>query len=328
MNGRDLYEILGVSRNASEQEIRKAYRALARKYHPDRNPGDKQAEDRFKEASYASEVLLNSEKRTLYDEFGEAGLREGFNPDSYRQYQRYAQARQQSGAGGFGGLGGFEELLRQARERGAAGPGTGGGYGGGWSGGLEDLFGADVADVFSGARRGRARRRDVVSDVTIEFMDAVRGAEKELMVQSPGAAARTVRVRIPPGVRDGGKIRLRGQGEEGGDLVLRVHVNAHPFFEREGDDVLLELPVTAGEAYHGGKIQVPTPDGMVQLRVPPRSQGGKRLRLRGKGVRRGDQVGDLIVRLQLVLPDRDEAAEAVDALEKLYAEPVRKDLEV
>ena len=135
-----------------------------------------------------------------------------------------------------------------------------------------------------------------------------------------------MRVRIPAGVRDGGKVRLRGQGEEGGDLVLRVHVSEHPFFKRENDDLLLELPITVGEAFHGAKVQVPTPDGAVTLRVPAHARGGSRLRLRGKGVRRGEQVGDLIVQLQIVLPEGGDAGEAVDALENRYQEPVRKHL--
>jgi curved DNA-binding protein len=319
MTRRDLYEILGVPRSATEKDIRKAYRELARKYHPDRNPGDKQAEERFKEASYASEVLLNKEKRALYDEFGENGLREGFNPEAFRQYQRYAQARGQGrGSEGFSGFGGLEDLLNQAAARGGSG-------GGGWGRGFQDMFGGDVADIFGGARRSRPR--DVVSDVTIDFMDSVRGTETELSIQSPGAEPRTVKVRIPAGVKDGGRIRLRGQGVEGGDLVLRVHVKDHPYFRREGDDLLLSLPITAGEAYHGAKVQIPTLSGPVMLRIPKGAQSARKLRLRGKGVKRGDHQGDLIVELEIVLPTSNEAASHIDALSALYTEPVRKHLE-
>jgi curved DNA-binding protein len=317
MTQRDLYEILGVQRSASEKEIRKAYRDLARRYHPDRNPGNKQAEERFKEASYASDVLLNKEKRALYDEFGENGLKEGFNADAYRQYQRYAEARGAGGGSGFAGFGGLEDLLNQAARKGG---------GASWGSNFQDLFGgAEVNDIFGG--RGRSRRRDTVSDVTIEFMEAVRGSERELSIQSPGSAPRTVKVRIPAGVTDDGKIRLRGQGQGGGDLVLRVHVQAHPYFERDGKDLLLSLPVTVGEAHHGAKVSVPTPDGPVTLRIPPGSQSGRKLRLRGKGVRRQDQVGDLIVELQIVLPEGVAASEHVDKLEALYRDGVRKHLE-
>ena len=253
MTSRDLYEVLGVSRNATEQQIRKAYRELARKNHPDRNPGNKQAEERFKEASYASEVLLNKEKRRLYDEFGEQGLREGFNPDAYRQYVRSAEARRSAGAGG--GFGSLEDLLNQVGA-------TRGGVGGGgarvnWGRGIEDLFGGDVSDMFGGAR-ARNRRRDAVSDVTIPFMEAVKGGEKELSIQVAGdEAPRTIRARIPPGVRDGGRIRLRGQGFDGGDLVLRVHVTEHPFFRREG----------GGTNVLGGVIGGAADLGAVQQRV-------------------------------------------------------------
>ncbi len=324
MTRRDLYEILGVQRGATEQQIRKAYRELARKYHPDRNPGDKQAEEQFKEASYASDVLLNKEKRALYDEFGEQGLREGFNPEAFRQYQRYSQARGQTGAGGgFSGFGGLEDLLNQAAARGGGAASSGGAS---WGRGFQDLFGGDVGDIFGGAR-ARSRRRDVVSDVTIDFMDAVRGTETELAIQTPGGEARTVKVRIPAGVRDGGRIRLRGQGLDGGDLVLRVHVAEHAYFRREGDDLLLELPITVGEAFHGAKVQVPTPSGPVTLRIPKGAQGGRRLRMRGKGVKRGDHQGDMIVELEIVLPSAEAATPHVDALEALYTESVRKHLE-
>jgi curved DNA-binding protein len=319
MAQRDLYETLGVPRTATSKEIRKAYRELARKFHPDRNQGNKQAEERFKEASYARDILLNDDKRKLYDEFGESGLREGFNADAYRQY-RYAGERGAAagGGGGFSGFGGLEDLFNQA-----------GGRGGTWSGSLDDLFGRGGAETTFGggkARKGRPRGRDVTSEVTIGFADAIRGAERELLLQMPGEEPRSIKVRIPPGVADGGRVRLRGQGQEGGDLVLQIHVEAHPFFKREGLDLLLELPITVGEAYNGARIPVPTPEGSVTLRVPAKVRGGSRLRLRERGVRQGTRTGDLIVQLQIVLPDSDEIAPTIAALETAYKESPRKDI--
>jgi DnaJ-class molecular chaperone len=322
-SNRDLYEILGVSRSATDKEIRAAYRELARKYHPDRNPDDPQAEERFKEASYASQILLDAEKRKLYDEFGEIGLREGFNPDAYRAYAGGA-----GGPGGAGFSGSLEDLLQQMGVRG------GGGGGGGFAQGIGDLFGGagggDVMDsIFGrtpGRGRARARSQDVISDITIDFADAVRGLETELRVGLPDGEPRTLKVRIPAGVSDGGKIRLRGQAPGGGDIVLRVHVKPHPHFDRDGDDLLLELPITVGEAYHGAKVEVPTPHGNVSLTIPQAIESGSKLRLRGKGVKRGERAGDLIVKVRVVLPKaRDEKLDgAVDTLEQAYAEPVRR----
>ncbi|MGD8863112.1 MAG: J domain-containing protein [Myxococcales bacterium] len=319
MQSRDLYEILGVSRTASEQEIRKAYRDLARKYHPDRNPGDDAAEERFKEASYASEVLLNKEKRKLYDEFGEIGLREGFEPEAARQYTRGGPG----GAQGFEFSGNLEDLLNQM---GFAGAARGGGGPGGF-GGFADIFGgaAPGAGGFRGARR-RPPPQEVMSEVTISFAEAVRGTERELGLSMPGeTTARTLRVRIPAGVGDGGKVRLRGQGPGGGDIVLKVHVQPHEHFERDGDDLLLDLPVTVGEAFEGAKVQVPTPDGPVSLTIPKGVRGGSKLRLRGKGVQRGARKGDLIVRVEVVLPESEdpEVRDAVDRLEQAYSGSVR-----
>lgn len=320
MAQRDLYETLGVPRTATSKDIRKAYRELARKYHPDRNQGNKQAEERFKEASYARDILLNEEKRKLYDEFGEHGLREGFNADAYRQY-RYAGDRGAAAAGGgsgFSGFGGLEDLFNQV-----------GGRSGTWSGSIDDLFGRGGADTAFGAGRGRkarSRARDVTSEVTIGFADSVRGTERELLLHAPGEEPRSIKVRIPPGVADGGRVRLRGQGLDGGDLVLQVHVEEHPSFKREGLDLLLELPITVGEAYRGARIPVPTPEGPVTLRVPAKVRGGSRLRLRERGVRQGSRTGDLIVQLQIVLPDSDDIGPAMDTVEAAYPEPIRKDI--
>jgi curved DNA-binding protein len=316
MAGRDLYGILGVARGASEQEIRKAYRALARKNHPDRTPGNKEAEERFKDASYASEVLLNPEKRKLYDEFGEQGLREGFNAEAYRQYQSRA------GAQGFGGFGGLEDLFSRAQS---------GQQGGGWGAAFQDFLGDDAVETILGRNRrgGRQRGRDVVSELTIDFLEAVLGAERELSVQAPGQPARAIKVRIPAGVRDGGRIRLRGQGEQGGDLVLHVHVGEHPFYRRENDDLLLNLPVTVGEAFRGAKVQVPTPDGPVSMQLPKGVRSGAKLRLRGRGVRRGTEAaGDLYAVVQIVLPagasEAPELEAAIDQIEQRYQESPRK----
>jgi DnaJ-class molecular chaperone len=319
MAKRDLYEVLGVGRNASEQEIRKAYRELARKYHPDRNPGSKQAEEAFKEASFASETLLNKGKRGLYDEFGEVGLREGFDAEVARRYTRRGAAVGSSPGGGRG-FGGLEDLLREvaAAQGGAAGWGP-----------FQDVFGGDVGGgVGRGQRSTRgARGREVVADVTVGFVEALRGAERELSLQVPGEEPRVIKVRIPAGVRDDGKVRLRGQGQAGGDLVLRVRVEEHPVFSRRDDDLLLEVPVTVGEAMHGAKVQIPTLEGTVALQIPKGVQSGARLRLRGKGVKRGAERGDLIATVRIVLPPAaPELEAAVQSLDDAYQGDVRGDL--
>lgn len=326
MAKRKLYDVLGVARDATEQQIRKAFRDLARKYHPDRNPGDKQAEERFKEVNRASEVLLNKKKRELYDEFGEVGLREGFDAQTYRDWNARRTAQGAGGVGGGGqGFGGLEDIFEQMR-RGA------GQAGGGQGGGFADFF--SNADMFGGRRaRGGAGRgsagpgTELSAEIEIEWMDAVHGTEKELAISSAGEDVRSLRVRIPPGVRDGGQLRLRGQAPDGGDIVLKIHVKPHPLYRRTEDDLELTLPVTVGEAFHGAKVQVPTPYGPVQLRIPKGVRGGSRLRLKGKGVRRGEKAGDLFVDIQVVLPASEEAAASIDALEKLYAGSVRAELD-
>jgi DnaJ-class molecular chaperone len=218
----------------------------------------------------------------------------------------------------------LEDIFEQMR-RGGGGRGEGGG-------GFADFFGSEM---FGGAagRRGRPGRgpsappADATADIEIEWMEAVLGAEKELAISASGGEPRTLRVRIPAGVRDEGQLRLRGQSPDGGDIVLRIHVKQHPLYRRTEDDLELTLPVTVGEAFHGAKVQVPTPYGAVQLRIPKGVRGGSRLRLKGKGVRRGDKAGDLFVDIHIVLPPSEQAAEAVDALEKLYEGSVRAELD-
>lgn len=290
----DLYQELGVSRQASQEDIRKAYRKLAAQLHPDRNKDNPQAEERFKRVSAAYHALSDPEKRKLYDRFGEVGLREGFHPGA---------------AGGFGGGAGFEDLWGSAR-----------------SGGIGDLFG----DLFGGGGRRRPRRSpDMESEVTVEFVSAVKGAELELSI----AEATTVKVRIPAGAKDGDKLRVKGAGGSApgmpaGDLILVVRVKPHPHFTRDGLDLTLEVPVSVAEAYRGTKIEVPTPTGGVQLKIPPKTQSGQLVRLRGKGVTRGQQTGDLYVRFLIKLPTEDspELDAAVETLSQATPGSLRDDL--
>ncbi len=308
----DLYQELGVGKTASEAEIKKAYRKLATKLHPDKNPGDKRAETRFKAVNRAYQALSDPKKRALYDEFGETALREGFDVQAARAYQRASQGigSNRSSGGSFR----FEDIF------------TGGG-------GLGDLFG----DMFSGKGGGRGgaqvRGADVASEITIDFPQAVRGTEVALTLQNGGEP---VTVRIPPGATDGDRLRVPGRGQPGpfggpaGDLVLAIRVRPHAHFERRDLDLYLDLPITVGEAYRGAKVPVPTPEGSVTLTIPRRAQSGQILRLKGKGVHRGKNVGDLYVRFLIKLPDSDsrDVERAVDELERFMRGNVRKGLEL
>ena len=297
MADRDLYKILGVERSASDQEISKAYRRLARKHHPDVNPNDPKAEERFKEASYAYEVLSDAQKRKLYDEFGEEGVAAGFDPARARQYTQW---REQAGRSPY------SESFRTDVD-------------------LEDL----LSGLFGGraGRTGRpsgpARGEDTSGEVWVDFMDALRGAEVRVELEG-----RALRVRVPQGAADGTQIRLSGQGAGGsggapaGDLYLRIRIRPHRFFSRDADDLGLELPVSVSEAVRGASVEVPTPEGSVTLKIPARSRNGQKLRLRGKGVTSlgGKRRGDLYVTLRVELPDaRDPGLdERVAELEQYY----------
>lgn len=326
MADRDLYKVLGVPRDATADAIKKAYRKLARDLHPDRNPNNKQAEERFKDVAHANEVLSDAKKRALYDEFGEVGLREGFDVEQARRYSNW----QQSG-GGSSYASSFEDIFG-GRQGNAAG--------GGFSFNIEDLLrGRGVEDIFSGAGRSRGRRPtkgvDQQASISVTFAESIRGAEKELLLQRPGDnASKPIRVRIPPGVSDGGKLRLKEQGAHGvdggpaGDLLLSVTVEPHPYFRREGQDLHLNLPITISEAWAGAKVKVPTADGEVTLSVPAKTQSGTKLRLKGKGLpaRSDAPLGDLYVHLMIELPTTGSNAvnAAVETIAQAYADNVRE----
>jgi len=293
---KDLYAVLGVERTSTEDEIRKAYRKLARKHHPDVNPNDKKAEERFKEISHAYEVLSDKEKRARYDEFGMQSLAQGFDPAQAREYARWSQGARRSP---------FHESSASDVDI-----------------DIEDLLGG----LFGGARRARgpAKGRDADGEIEIDFLDAVRGGEVRVQVGGHG----TLRVKIPPGSDTGTRIRLSGKGDAGrsggppGDLYLTLHVRPHPFFVRKGVDLHLDLPVTVPELVLGASVEVPTPDGLVTMKVPPKSQAGRVLRLRGKGVPKlgSTERGDLFVKLVVELPDVADPRmeEVAKEMEPLY----------
>lgn len=321
MADRDFYGDLGVSRDASPEEIKKAYRQLAKELHPDRNPDDKQAEERFKDVSGAYTVLSDPEKRKLYDEFGEMGLRDGFDPESYHAATQ--------GAGGFGGFD-FGDIFGAAA-RGQRGYGQPGAY----EFNLEDLLGG-AGPNRGGYVRMPQKGAELHSQVTVDFRDAVLGCTKELSLRS-SEGDRTLKVRIPAGVRNDGKIRLRGQGGAGiqggpaGDLVLEVKVRKHPYFSMRGKQLHVKVPVTPLEAYAGAKVNVPTPEGSVQLSIPAGSQNGSKLRIRGKGIEpKGKPRGDLIAHLEIVLPSghSEEVEEALETVHEAFEKDPREGLEL
>ncbi len=322
MATRNLYEILGVPRQASQEEIKRAWRKLAKTLHPDVNPGDKRAEERFKEANGAFEVLSDPQKRKLYDELGEDAIRIGFDPERARAYREWSSARRSGGhVGDFGGFQYGEEFD------------------------LGEIFSSIFGGGMGARHRGAVGRRpsrgaDLSTDVTLTLTEVLKGCERvlELSRERPGGKVErnSITVSIPMGVGEGSRIRVAGQGEQApggaGDLYLRVHVAPHPHLARAGNDLEMKLPITVGEALKGGEITCPTLDGEVSLTLPARSQSGRKLRLRGLGLpeQRSGKRGDLYVELQIHVPQElSEAAErSVDELERSYGRGVRSDLKL
>jgi DnaJ-class molecular chaperone len=275
---RDPYELLGVKKDATQKDIQSAFRKLAKKLHPDLNPGDKKAEEQFKEVSTAYEILSDEEKRKRFDR-GEIDLTGAEQaPRSY--YRDYAS---QSGAGDpYHNSAGFADF-----------------------GDHDDIF----SSFFSGRTRAgqfRSNGQDRHYSLEVDFLDAVNGAKTQIKLPEGPA----LDLQIPAGTRDGQSLRLKGKGEPGtgggppGDALVEIRVRPHRFYVRDGDDIRFDLPISLCEAVLGGKVRAPTPSGPVNLTLPPNSNTGKVLRLKGKGVpKRGGGAGDAYVTLKIVLPD-------------------------
>jgi len=365
---KDYYEILGVTRTSSKEAIKKAYRKLARKWHPDINPGNKKAEDNFKTISEAYDCLSDDKKRKLYDEFGKDGLKTSFDVGKARQYKQWSTSRPET-AEDFGKYTSYEDVFG-------------------------DLFGSgDLGFTPTMSYRGR----DVQYDMPTDLISSLKGFETEISISKmqkctrcqgtgmePGSkvagcssckgsgriniaqgplqftkpcpdckgtgksgpacrqcngAARVrgienIKVSIPPGVAEGTKVRVAGKGEPGlngsdGDLYLLIHIKTHPLLIREGDNLNMEVPVTVREAVAGGSITIPTIDGNVNLKIPPGSQSGHVLRLKGKGACnfKTKKCGDLMAKLVVKGPQTGdkEVLDAVEKIEKHYQGDLRKD---
>jgi DnaJ-class molecular chaperone len=328
----DYYDTLGVARGASADEIQKAYRKLARKYHPDLNPDDKTAQKKFKEVQHAYDILSDEKKRKLYDQFGPAfeqmgGGGGGAGPQWSGQvppgFEGFDFSGSWPGAGGAGGGGGqippdLEDLLRQF---------TGGG------GGFE--FGGGTTTRRRGRRRPAEPGADVRHEVEIPFRTAVTGGEVNLRIHRGGQTAETISVKIPAGIDDGQTIRLRGQGEasrnEGppGDLLVTVRIAPHANFRRDGLDLIVKVPVTLAEAALGGRVDVPTPHGTIALKVPPGTSSGTRLRAKGQGIHTSDgRTGDLYAEISVAIPRQidDASAELIRKLDERMTLDPRSEL--
>lgn len=302
---KDFYDILGVSKDVSDAELKKTYRSLARKFHPDANPGDQKAEARFKEISEAYTVLSDPSQRAEYDQI---------------RAMRAGGARFTAG----GGPGGFDDVF------------------GGMFGGGMPRQGADFGDLFSGLFGGQGggfggyreptKGRDVVSRVTLDLRTALAGTDITL----EGPSGSKIKARIPAGVKDGQKVRLRGKGHPSpdggkpGDAIITVGVPKHPVFARDGDNLRLVVPVTFAEAVLGSTIEVPTISGeIVKMKVPAGTPSGKVLRVKGHGVRAGASIGDLLVELQVAVPSHlsgKAKAQVEKLVEALPADNPRDDL--
>ena len=277
----DLYDTLGVSRSATADEITKAYRKLARKHHPDRNPGDKAAEAKFKEVSSAYEVLSDKQKRAQYDQFGQVGP--GVPPNGPGGFH----------FGGGGGPGGFQTNIDPETAERLFGD-LFGAFGGGGEGGHP--FGG-MFDSGRATGRGRSRRQPppaVEAEISVPFETAAVGGPVGLSIDG-----KQIELKVPAGIEDGKTMRLAGQGPNGADVLLKIHVATHPLFRREDNDLIMSVPLSLTEAVLGGKVDVPLlGGGTVTVTIKPGTSSGTRMRIRGQGIK----GGDLYIEPQVLVP--------------------------
>ncbi|MCF7956915.1 MAG: DnaJ domain-containing protein [Phycisphaerae bacterium] len=315
MTKRDYYDILGITRRATADEIKKAYRKLARKYHPDVAKNKPDADAKFKEVSEAYEALSDTHKRQMYDQYGHAADKMGQEPVGGGHY-----------GGSSSGVGfDFSDIFNNA-----------GGFGGGGSRGMGGF--GDIFEQLRGSRQGRSghaaprvqKGADIVQEITLSFDEAIKGIEKTITMTTgqPDGSRHQERigVKIPPGVDNGSKIRVRGKGQPGtggnGDLIFTVKVAEHPYFKREGNDIHLDVPITIYEAAMGTRLEVPTVYGGKRTVAVPGGHKGLKLRLKGEGVKAGKSsmsLGNMYLSLKIVLPDKinDASKELLEAFAKL-----------
>jgi len=305
MANRDYYEVLGVERDASADALKKAYRSMARKYHPDVNPGDKKAEASFKEVQQAYDVLSDPEKRALYNNFGHAAF-EGASAGPRAGASEWAARQAGTGSGaGYESSYDFSDLFGNAGEYGADAGAGGGGI-------FEELLGRVRGGRAKQRQSGPRPGRNVEASLSIPFLTAIQGGETKIDVERENGRRETLVVKIPPGIETGAKLRLRGQGDAGvgggprGDLTILVTVEPHRFFTRDGRNLQVEVPIQVSEAILGAKIEVPTLSGMKALTIPPGTSSGQKLRLRGQGVPASGNKpeGDLFLLLKVVVPKK------------------------
>ncbi len=319
---KDYYQLLGVDRKATKDEISKAFKKLARTYHPDLNPGDTKAEEKFKELNEAYEVLKDPEKRRMYDQLGH-------NWQHGQQFNAGGFGGQGFGGGFGGGSGGdfsdfFEAIFGQAARGG--GQGFGGGFGGAQGG-----FGADP---FGGFQRRPSKGKDIQAEITITLEDALKGNRRSITL-SGAQGKRDLEVNIPAGSKEGSKLRLTGQGEPSpsggasGDLFLRIKFMTHALFSVDGNDISYDLPLTPWEAALGVKARIPTLEGEIEMNIPAGTSSGRRFRLRGRGLGKEGARGDQMVRAMIRVPESlsDEERALFEQLAAVSSFTVREAVE-